>query len=239
MSQRDPDLPLAPPAPVSPGRSTTIAEVLSTIVLLGGPLFYVLGRVYWESYWLGLGVSPTIMAASTEDYIYYGFVVIANGIIMVFPKIDFSSLWATPLVAMVVLLLLATAIWVVLKIKRWATKCLHKMRPWLRNFLANKKAALDAVGTSATLLNLASTLAMALLLISAALLFPIVIAHVVGKERAAKVRAQISATKTPYAVVQVEGQKASRLLECSDKFCVVYSGGDFRPVPIEAIGWLD
>jgi hypothetical protein len=87
--------------------------------------------------------------------------------------------------------------------------------------------------------NLGSTLAMALLLISAALLFPIVIAHAVGKERAAKVRAQISATKTPYAVVQVEGQKASRLLECSDKFCVIYSEDGFRPVPIEAIGWLD
>ncbi len=237
MPQPHPSPPTVPPAKAS--RGTSIAEVLSTVVLLGGPLFYVLGRVYWESYWLGLGVSPTIMAASTEDYIYYGFVVIANGIIMIFPHIDFSSLWATPLVAMVVLLLLAAAIWVVLKIRRWAATCLRKLRPWLRNFFSKRKAALEAVGTSATLVNLGSTLAMALLLISAALLFPIVIAHAVGKERAAKVRAQISATKTPYAVVQLKGQKASRLLECSDKFCVIYSEDGFRPVPIEAIGWLD
>lgn len=225
-------------SPPSIGRYAGIIEILTTVVLLGGPLFYVLGRIYWESYWVGLGVSPSVMAVEAEDYIYYGFVVLASGIIMLFPHLDFLSIWTAPLASIILILLLAGVIWVLTKAKRWIVKRLRKVRPQLRSYYLKRKPALDAIGTAADVLSAVSTWTMALLLVSLGLLLPILIAHMVGKERAAKVSADLAALKTPYAQVQVDGKTISTLVECTEKFCVVYEKGHLRPVPVEAILWI-
>lgn len=225
-------------SPPSIGRYAGIIEVLTTVVLLGGPLFYVLGRIYWESYWVGLGVSPSVMAVEAEDYIYYGFVVLASGIIMLFPHLDFLSIWTAPLVSIILILLLAGVVWLLTKAKRWIVKRLRKVRPQLRSYYLKRKPVLDAVGTAADVLSAVSTWAMVLLFLSVGLLLPIVIAHAVGKERAAKVSADLAAPKTPYAQVQIDGKTISKLVECTEKFCVIYERGQLRPVPIDAVQWL-
>ena len=239
MSQSTTDTPAnLPEKTTQAGRYAGIVEVLTTVVLLGGPLFYVLGRIYWESYWLGLGISPSVMAVEAEDYIYYGFVVLASGIIMLFPHLDFLTIWAAPLASTILILLLAGVILVLTKAKRWIVKRLRKIRPKLRSYYLKRKPALDAIGIAADVLSAVSTWAMVLLLVSVGLLLPIVIAHAVGKERAAKVSADLAAPKTPYTQVQVDGKTISTLVECTEKFCVIYEKGHLRPVPVDAVQWL-
>lgn len=226
-----------PAAQVAPRRSFGVLELLTAALLLGGPIFYVLGRIFLESYWLGLGVAPSVMSVSTEDYIYCGFVVIATGLTMILPDGDNLAVWTIPLSALVLLVVLALFFWLLKRAKAWLAKRIKKHRRRLRVYMAKGKPVVESIDSAATLISVLSTLALALLLLSAALLVPIVVAHEVGKARAAKVGAELVKPKTPYTRVQVDGVDAGLLVECTSKYCAIYKGGKTHPVPIESVRW--
>lgn len=220
-------------------RYAAILELLTKVILLGGPVFYVLGRIYTEGYWVALGVSPSVMAVEAEDYIYYGFIVVASGLTMVLPHADHAAIWLAPLAAILVLLMLGGAVWLLGQIKAWLARKLHTCRGRLQVFFAKKRPALQSLGTAASILSVVSSLVLVLLSLSAALLLPIVVAHSVGKGRASKVRAELANRDTAYAEIEVHGKAAGHLLECAGEYCVVYSNGNFRPVLRNEVRWIE
>lgn len=229
-------LPTAEP-PRSPWRQVGALELLTAAVLLGGPIFYVLGRIYWESYWVRLGITPSVMTAEPGDYIYYGFITLASGITMVLPRGDNLAVWSAPLAAAVLLVVLVAFFWLIGKVKLNLSRHIKKHRRRLRLLLAKSKPVLKSIDRAATCISVLSTLALALLLLSGALLVPIVLAHEVGTARAAKVIEDLAEPKSAYALVQVDGINAGRLLECKVNYCAIYHKGKLRPVPIESIRW--
>lgn len=224
-------------SPQNGWRYAGLLELLTTVVLLGGPIFYVLGRIYSESYWLALGISPSVMSIAAEDYIYYGFVVVATGLTMILPRGDSWAVWSVPLAALVLLALLSSLFWLLRKAKEAVALRLRKHRRRLRLYLTKGKPVLESTDRAATVIAVLSTLSLALLMLSAALLLPIVVAHEVGKARASKVLGELASPKTPFGPVRVDGAAAGRLVECTAKYCVIYDKGKLWPVPVESVRW--
>ena len=228
------------PEPAREGwRYAAILELLTKVILLGGPVFYVLGRIYTESYWGSLGVTPSVMAVAAEDYIYYGFIVVASGLAMVLPQAGYGAIWLAPLAAILILLFLGAAVWLLGRAKQWLARKLRKFRRRLKVLMARQRPALQSIVTASTILSVVSTLVLVLLLVSAALLLPIVIAHSVGKERASKVIANLAKSEGAYAPIDVEGKSTGRLVDCNDRYCVVFANGQFRPVRLESVRWVE
>jgi hypothetical protein len=236
MPQTEPAAP-SPQTPREGWRYTAILELLTKVVLLGGPVFYVLGRIYSESYWAALDVPSSVMAVAAEDYVYYGFIVVATGLTMVLPKADFGAIWVAPLAAILILGLLGTVVWLLGRVKQWMARKLRKFRRRLRVLIAKQKPALQSIATAGTVVGVVSSLVLALLLFSAALLLPIVIAHSVGEKRAGKVMADFAKAGDGHTPVEVDGVSAGRLVDCNAKYCVVYASGKFRPVRLESVRW--
>lgn len=224
------------PAPQG-ARYSGMLELLTKAVLLGGPLFYVLGRVYAEGYWSALGVSSSVMGVEAEDYIYFGFIVIANGLALVIPRADNTAIWLAPLASVLLLLALGLFVWLFGRAKTWLAHKLRRSAGHLRAFLARRKSAVEAVGTAGSILGAACSTILAFLLISAALLLPVVIASSIGKWRAGKVSQELETGTQAYAQVLVDGEAMGQLVECTDKYCVVFAHGQFTPVPLEAVRW--
>lgn len=220
-------------------RYAAILELLTKVILLGGPVFYVLGRIYSESYWGSLGVAPSVMAVAAEDYIYYGFIVVASGLTMVLPQADYGAIWLAPIAAILILLVLGAVVWLLGRAKKWLARKLRKFRRRLQVLIARQKPALQSIATASSILSVVSSLMLVLLLLSAALLLPIVIAHSVGKERASKVRANLATSEGAYAPITVEGNSAGRLVDCTARYCVVFANGKFRPVRLESVRWVE
>lgn len=224
------------PAPQG-ARYSGMLELLTKAVLLGGPLFYVLGRVYAEGYWSALGVSSSVMGVEAEDYIYFGFIVIANGLALVIPRADNAAIWLAPLASVLLLLALGLFVWLFSRARTWLARKLRRPARRLRAFLARRKSAVEALGTAGSILSGACSAILAFLLVSGALLLPIVIASSIGKWRAVKVSQELEAGTKEYAQVLVDGQAMGQLVECTDKYCVVFAHGEFTPVPLDAVRW--
>lgn len=215
----------------------SIAELLTKVVLLGAPILYVLGRVHAEGYWTALGVAPSVMAVDAEDYIYLGFMVIASGLVMLMPRADTSFVWMAPLISLALIAALAACLWALGRIRRWLGNRLRQIGRQWRPFFAQRKPAFEAVETSASILNAASSLLLAFLLLAAALLFPIVLANSVGKWHAGKLRESLVAGAKTLPPVEVEGGRSGKLLECTPTFCVIFEEMAFVPVPLTVVKW--
>jgi hypothetical protein len=227
-----------PPSATREGwRSTAILEMLTKIILLGGPVFYVLGRIYAESYWGALGVPSSVMAVAAEDYIYYGFIVVASGLTMVLPKADYGAILVASIAAILILGLLGAVLWLLGRAKQWLARMLRRFRRRLRVRIARQKPALQSIATASAVVGVVSSLVLVLLLLLAALLLPIVIAQSVGEKRASKVMADFAKAGDGYIPVEVDGLTAGRLVDCNAKYCVVYANGKFRPVRLESVRW--
>lgn len=224
------------PAPQG-ARYSGVLELLTKAALLGGPLFYVLGRVYAEGYWSALGVSSSVMGVEAEDYIYFGFIVIANGLALVIPRADNTAIWMAPLASVVLLIALGFSVWLFGRVRAWLARKLRRHARRLRAFLLRKKSAVEALGTAGSILSAACAAILAFLLVSGALLFPIVIANSIGKWRAGKVSQELEAGTNEYVQVLVDGEAMGQLVECTDRYCVIFAHGQFTPVPLEAVRW--
>lgn len=230
------------PAPVAANTASHYAgsaiELLTKVVLLGGPVFYVLGRIYLESYWSALDVAPSIMAVDAEDYIYLGFIVIASGLVMLMPHTDASFVWLAPLASLVFIGALGACIWMIGQIKAWIARKLRYGVSKFRVYLRKRKPAFQAIGAAAETLNAITSVLLALLLLSAALLFPIVLANSVGKWHAGKVRQDLRSGIKSYPWVIIDEKRAGRLLECSQIYCIAFDGTAFSPVALETLRWI-
>lgn len=216
-----------------------ILELLSSLVLLGGPIFYVLGRVYLEGYWTALKVPPSLMAVDAEDYVYFGLAFVVNSLIMLIPRTGNAALWAAPLVSIFSLAALGLCVWIFGRIRTRIRPKLRKSLARLRIFCANKKSAVEALAASASIVNAVCSAMLAFLLASLAILLPLVLAATVGRFRAERVRMEVTTSISTYPQVVVDGAAAAsgRLLECTEKYCVVYANGKFTPVDLGEVRW--
>ena len=156
---------------------------------------------------------------------------------MILPRGDSLAVWSAPLAAVVLLVILATFFWFIGKVKFSLSRHIKKHRRHLRRLLAKGKPLLKSINHAATCISVLSTLALTLLLLSGALLVPIVLANEVGTARAAKVIENLAGPKSPYALVQVDGLDAGQLLECKVNYCAIYLNGKLYPVPVESVRW--
>lgn len=124
------------------------------------------------------------------------------------------------------------------RIKAWLTRKLRRSARRLRVLLARRKPSLEALAIAGSIVSAVCSVILAFLLASAALLLPIVIASSIGKWRAGKVSQELEAGTRAFVPVYVDGKAMGRLVECTDKYCVVFAQGQFTPVPLDAVRWI-
>lgn len=109
MSPDSAPVPIA--APPTSTRIATALELLAKLAIFGGPVFYLLGRIFAESYWSALGVPPSLMASRAEDYIYFGFFVITSGVLSTLAPLGSWSILISFLAPFAAIMFLTALFW--------------------------------------------------------------------------------------------------------------------------------
>lgn len=215
-------------------------ESLTRLIVLGAPVFYTLGRVFSEGYWSTLGVSSGLMKGSAEDYVYFGFIVIVNGLTLMLPGSHDTAWWIAPLASFALLGGLAFVIWLLTKAKIWITPKLQRFTVRARRFLSRRRPAVRAFSTASSMMSALCAMLLVFFTIAGALLLPLVIAHSIGKFRAEQVRSDLHAGKGGYVQVvsTAVGEAPVRLLECAEQYCVLYTETQLIPVERATVRWI-
>lgn len=216
---------------------SNLLDFLAKTIVIGGPVFYLLGRMYSEAYWTTLGVSPSVLAVDAEDYVYTGFIVIALGIVSVLPT-DQPLWWLLP-ASPLLLGALWGAVWLMRRAKEWGRAKVPSSIKRLQARISEREDARITLEVAGAWLLGACLLSLAFLVASSALLLPIVIAHAVGKKTAGEVVEDVRQGKGSYQAVSVAGKPAGRLLECPNSYCVVAIDGSFKIVRLDEVRWID
>lgn len=221
-----------------PGRLEFL-EVAARLVVLGTPVFYTLGRVFSEGYWSALGVSPGLMNASAEDYVYLGLIVIVNGLALILPNGSGASWWIAPVLSVGIFAALAFNLWLLAKAKAWLNPRLEHVSFVTRRFFARRRVAGEALSMTSAIIGAIAALSLVFFVSAGALLLPVVIAHSVGTLRAEQLAQSLKTEKGRYSVVTSSalGSLPARLVECSDEYCVLYTENGIVPVPRSSVSW--
>ena len=72
------------------------------LLALGVPILYMLGRVYKEAYWGKIQLPSSLMNYGIEDYLYFGFVAIVNGLFRLISHLPLGVLgvWAVTIMGL-------------------------------------------------------------------------------------------------------------------------------------------
>lgn len=226
---------------------STLLSLVLPVLAIGVPVLYVLGRVYKESYWLALGVPYSILGYTVEEYVYWGFVAIANGLIRSIASLPFGPFWTWAVTVVVLFLLLFLTFTLRSVIKRlliWIVAASEKAASALRNSDENwrKQFAfpLLTVGqwiNSAYLTFLVSILALSLAILGV---------NEAGKKQAEKsiewMRTRAAMPQASSAVAYLNDQsvvQSGAVLECSVEWCVIVRKGRFIAVHTADIERID
>lgn len=232
------DLPVKAPTPEAvTWRYSGIFELLSKVVLLGGPVFYVLGRIYAQGYWITFGLPSSALGVDAEDYIFFGFVVIANFAQFLVPP-NSVPVWAPMLLAFTSLAVLACFFWVFRRLEILAGRIISPFVRQFRQAVAEKLLVRDALRTAAGVVFAACSVSLVLLLVWTALVIPVFIANSLGRRQANQVITEIKTGKGPYQEVQIGGKPAGRLIECPNEYCVIAKNDSFALVRLEEVQWI-
>lgn len=104
------------------------------VLAVGVPVLYVIGRVYRDAYWYQLGLPSGVLIFSFEDYVYGGFVAIANGMFSLVSALPFGPLgaWLGSLfiLALVLAFLVSLRRWLGAGLLRLAYLLEKKIKSW-------------------------------------------------------------------------------------------------------------
>lgn len=224
-------------------RLSKATALLAQGLAIALPLFYATGRIYSSGYWGELGLSASLMDRSTPDFVYFGFVAIANALAHYVGLDPYSMMGVIFAIAGLVgaLLLLAWAI------ERW-------LLPWLRRRAqALDVGALRALARheisdrifAAFVLALEIAFGLLALLLCCLFLFLFVaLATHEGIRQATDLRkafiktpAQVKSSQSPAVWVFIDESSTpiGRLVECSSRWCVVFQDGRFSAVPASTV----
>ncbi|MBX3710532.1 MAG: hypothetical protein KF800_01000 [Lysobacter sp.] len=216
---------------------SNLLDFVAKAIVIGGPVFYLLGRIYAEAYWSVLGVPSSVLAVDAEDYIYMGFVVIALGIAFVLPADP--PLWWLLLASPLLLGALWGSIWLMRRAKEWGRAKVPSSIKRLRARVAEREDARITLEVAGAWFIGACLISLAFLVASVVLLLPIVIAHAVGKKAAGNMVEDVRQGKGSYQTVSIAGKPVGRLLECPNSYCVVSNNGSFKIVRLDEVRWID
>lgn len=222
------------------GRSV---ELIVRALAIGVPVLYVLGRVFKEGYWGHIGLPVTLMSYSLQDYLYWGFAAIFNGLIWVFRQMPFGPLGS--LVLTLVLVALAAAFVVVLRravvprIRHRVLAAEAKLQAWRKD---DQSIGMQFLRPFVWLGSRVFNLMFYFLLIIFVIAGSVLAAYKAGQFAAERDRKRLVGSgdaKTPDARAlvhtEVKEGEASVLLECGPQWCVVIKRGDFMAIRQEHV----
>lgn len=226
-----------------------ISDVLAKIILPGIPVLYVLGRIYDESYWSGLGLSESLINYSVEDRLYWGFFVIFVGLADI---LDFTpggpgglALLVSVMVAVLGLLYFFIKKWLVPAIKARASRALEKAIQWRARSPGEWAGHVRAV---AVIWLFFQSFILSLLLLLLSLMIPLLVAIKSGESSAERVANKFDMSRpleevlsNPVASLKSSAQegKLVLLLQCSEEWCAIWVDGNFSAVHRDDIERID
>ncbi len=228
------------PVPHSRNGTGGIADFLVKFVLLATPVCYALGRVYAEGYWGELGISPTAMARPFEDYVFFSFVMLANAVAWAFSKSNEVSFLAALSAIVLLIGLFSTLAWLLNYSGNRLRPELRRFAVKLRRWARQRKSFMRALSAGAAAYDVVNTAVLVFLVASLVLLVPLASAHWLGKNQAERLRERLRANGRAHEwVVAKNGDETvrGRLIECTERRCVLFTKGKFVPVPAESVRW--
>jgi hypothetical protein len=222
-------------------------ELIVRALAIGVPVLYVLGRVFKEGYWEHIGLSMTLMSYTLQDYLYWGFAAIFNGLIWVFRKMPFGPLGS--LVLTLFLVSLAAAFVVVLRravvprIRHWVLAGEAKLQAWRKD---DQSIGMQFLRPFVWLGSRVFNWMFYFLLIIFVIAASVLAAYKAGQFAAERDRKRLVSsgeviTPDARALVhtEIEEGEASVLLECGPQWCVVIRRGDFVAIRQEHVQRID
>lgn len=224
---------------VRPPRLATAVEILTKLVLFGGPAFYVMGRIFAESYWSTLGIPSSLMGASAEDYIYFGFFVVTKGVLTALSPLGSWTVLVSFLAPFVAIALLTGAIWAFEKLKNWAAKQAERAASASGTLFSKKGDDASALRTASAIYEVINFWLLIFLVSSLALLLPVVASLWAGKHTAQALISKLERGDGIFltVLIQTSNPYHARLVECRESFCTIYRNRSLSVVPMDSIDW--
>lgn len=219
--------------------SAVTIELLLKLAIFVGPTLYALGRVSNEAFWEALGISPSLLAMDTGSYIYNGFSVVVSAAVLLLPSARGGAIWLAPFASLLLVAVLATSIYLIRRLRAWASQYATKIARSIRGTLRKNKEASSSVLRASEILSAVANLALATLIGLLALLLPLVGAHSVGTKRANQLMKKVNSGEPSRQIVGIvdHPDQMFTLIDCNEGFCVVMKEGKARALPIQHIRW--
>lgn len=223
----------------TPTRYASLVELLVKLALVGGPVLYVLGRVYAHSYWSALNVPSTLMRVSTEDYVYYGFNAMIGWAVQFLPTSESYVFVITLLLTVLLLGVLTLGVWIVNFAATLLVALVKRIAQPIRALLGRQPTLLPALQTASRIYDTVLVVAIGILIGAAVLLTPIAIADSAGKTRAQIAKDALAADDNKSLRVRLQSTPdwEGVLVDCATRYCVVWSKGDFTVAPEDDLVW--
>lgn len=221
-------------------RVTGAIEFAVKVIALGVPIFYAMGRLYFDGYWTHLGLSTSLMAPSAEDYLYLGFLSVLLPLARLVGVEPYTPMGYAVLIGLGLALLAVIARLIGKYFGGWAKSQIgaynDRLTAWAkeREFFAKQVLLLASVST------FVAFVLIGLIYCVLFLILPLALAVKEGQYQAAKVdawlRDPLPAQSRNEAKFSVDGAAHSApLLTCSDQWCVVLMDKAYVAVPAEAV----
>lgn len=235
-----PERRMASPVPHSRNGTSGIADFLVKVVLLATPVCYALGRIYAEGYWGELGITPTAMARPFEDYVFFSFIMLANAVSWAFSESNEVSFLAALGAIVLLIVLFSTLAWLINYSGNRLRPAIRRFAVRLRRWARQRKSFMRALSAGAAAYDVLNTAILVFLVASLVLLVPLASAHWLGKNQAERLREALRENGRAHEwVVAQNGDETvkGRLIECTERRCVLFTNGKFVPVQSEGVRW--
>lgn len=216
------------------------ADFLVKAVVLATPVCYALGRVYAESYWSALDVAPSAMAGAFEDYVFFSFVMLANGVAWAVSGTSEVSFLAASITIVLLIVLFSVLAWLLAAGSRWLRPKIRRFVASLRWWARKRRSAARSLKAGAAAYSVINTIILMFFMGSLALLLPMAAAKWLAEHQATKLRDALrTETDTFNDVVSGTGVERveGRLVHCAEQRCVIYARNRFIPVPADSVRW--
>ena len=227
---------------------TAALSYVVPVFAIGIPVLYVLGRVYKEAYWAKLQIPYTLMDYPVEDYLYWGFVAIANGLFRLLNQLPLGPLGTWLLTILGLALMLA----LIVSLRRWLgaglTRFVHSMEMKLRAWKANEDKWHVQFGRPLLMIGqwingAFLTFLLAILVLAVSIEGAKSAGQYAAEQTIKYVRHSSSITVgDARAIAHLKGEPSTQsgvLLECTSTWCVISRRTEFVAVRVEDVARVD
>lgn len=220
--------------------SSGIMELIAKVLVVGGPVAYALGRAYAEGYWRAIGITSTVMGRGFDEYAYFFFVMIVNLALIPFRWVGDGSILLAIAAILAVFILVAVLTWTGQAlgsyVRREIRVARRKSHLWLRRRKHMRASVITAAGVSG-MLALAAIVGLYAIFV---LVLCVALSQWLGAQQAEQMIGRLRSGQNGFetVIVPVEGiDREARMLECSDRRCVVFINNAFIAVAESDVRW--